>query len=58
MGAPMLEDVSRKMGIKEGTRATFVNVPEDARAATNPPSLEVASELTGEFDYIHLFART
>jgi hypothetical protein len=50
--------VSEKMGIKEGTRAIFVNAPEAARQAIDPPSLDVASELAGEFDYIHLFART
>ena len=50
--------VARKMGIREGTRAIFVNAPEAARATIAPPDLDVASELTGEFDYIHLFART
>jgi hypothetical protein len=58
MGAAMSESVSKKIGIKEGTRAIFVNAPEAARGAIDPPSLNVASELTGEFDYIHLFART
>jgi hypothetical protein len=58
MGAAMSESVSKKIGIKEGTRAIFVNAPEAARGAIVPPSLNVASELTGEFDYIHLFART
>jgi hypothetical protein len=51
-------DVARKMGIGEGARAIFVNAPEAARAAIDPPDLDVAAELTGEFDYIHLFART
>jgi hypothetical protein len=50
--------VARKMGIREGARAIFVNAPEAARATIAPPDLDVASELTGEFDYIHLFART
>ena len=50
--------VSKKMGIKEGTRAILVNAPEAARGAIDPPSLDVASELVGEFDYMHLFART
>jgi hypothetical protein len=50
--------VSKKLGIKEGTRAIFLNAPEVARGAIDPPSLDVASELAGEFDYIHLFART
>ena len=50
--------VSKKMGIKEGTRAILVNAPEAAQGAIDPPSLDIASELAGEFDYIHLFART
>jgi hypothetical protein len=50
--------VAKKMGIREGARAIFVNAPEAAQAAIDPPDLDVASELTGEFDYIHLFAWT
>ena len=50
--------VSDKMGIKEGVRAIFVDAPESALEAIDPPSLYVASELAGEFDYIHFFART
>ena len=46
------------MGIKEGTRVIFVNAPKAAWRAIDPPSLDVASELAAEFDYIHLFART
>ena len=48
--------VSEKMGIKERTRAIFVNAPADARRAIDPPSLDVASELAGKFDFIHVFA--
>jgi hypothetical protein len=58
MGAVMSGIVSKKLGIKEGTRAIFLNAPEAARGAIDPPSLDVASELAGEFDYIHHFART
>jgi hypothetical protein len=58
MGAAMSRTVSKKMGIKEGTHAIFVNAPGAARGAIDPPSLNVASELSGKFDYIHLFART
>jgi hypothetical protein len=54
----MPRTVSEKMDIREGSRAIFVNAPEAARGAIDPPSLDVASELAGEFDYIHLFART
>jgi hypothetical protein len=58
MGAVTSGIVSKKLGIKEGTRAIFLNAPEAARGAIDPPSLDVASELAGAFDYIHLFART
>jgi hypothetical protein len=54
----MARTVSGKMGIKEGVRAIFVDAPEAALETIDPPSLDVASELAGEFDYIHLFART
>jgi hypothetical protein len=54
----MARTVSGKMGIKEGVRAIFVGAPGTALEAIDPPSLDVASELAGEFDYIHLFART
>ena len=54
----MSKTVSEKMGLKSGARAIFVNAPEHALVAIDPPTLDVASELAGEFDYIHLFART
>ena len=50
--------VSKKMGIKEGARAFFVNAPPEAVEAINPPDLELATKLTGEFDYIHLFTKS
>ena len=56
--AAMSKTVSEKMGLKAGTRAIFVNAPEHALVAIDPPTLDVASELAGGFDYIHLFART
>ena len=45
------------MGIKEGMRAIFINVPTEAMEAIELPSLEIASELTSTFDYIHLFSK-
>ena len=54
----MTSTVSDKMGIKVGGRAIFVNAPETALETIDPPRLDVASELAGEFDHIHLFART
>lgn len=52
----MTKTVSEKMGIKVGTRAFFLQAPDDALEAIGLPLLERASTLTGEFDYIHLFA--
>lgn len=54
----MVKSVSQKMGIKEGTRAIFINAPEEAVSALDLPRLEVATELKGDFDYIHLFAKS
>ena len=53
----MARTVSAKMGIKEGSRAIFVGAPEAALEAVDPPDLDVAPELAGKFDYIHLFAK-
>jgi hypothetical protein len=50
--------VSKKMGIKDGSRAFMVNAPEEAVNAIDPPDLELAKRLTGDFDYIHLFTKS
>ncbi len=52
-----IKTVSKKMGIKEGSRSIFINAPAEAIEAIDLPSLDVVSELTGTFDYIHLFAK-
>lgn len=54
----MPKTVADKMGVKEGTRAIFINAPEEAVTAIHLPALDVASALTGNFDYIHLFAKS
>lgn len=54
----MAKTVAQKMGIKEGARAIFIHAPVEAIAAIDLPSLDVASELSGDFDYIHLFAKS
>ncbi len=46
------------MGIKQGARALFVNAPADAIDAIDLPKLDIESVLSGEFDYIHVFAIT
>lgn len=52
----MAKSVSAKMGIKEGARAIFINAPAGVIKAIDPPNLEVATNLRGNFDYIHFFA--
>jgi len=54
----MTGPVSKKMGIKEGTRAFFVNAPAEVVEALDLPHLELARKLAGNFDYIHLFAKS
>lgn len=46
------------MGVAPGSRAHFVDAPADATTAMQLPELDLADELTGEFDYLHLFATT
>lgn len=47
--------VAQKIGIMEGSRAFVHNAPGDARADLSLPPLDVSPELSGEFDYLHLF---
>lgn len=47
--------VARKMGIAPGARAHLVGAPRSAVAAMNLPTLDLSDQLTGEFDYLHLF---
>jgi hypothetical protein len=54
----MTEPVSKKMGIKEGARAFFVNAPEEALEAIDSSHLDLAAKLTGKFDYIHFFTKS
>lgn len=58
MKAAMSRSVSQKMGINEQTRTYFVNAPASALKAMAHPSLDVCELLTGDFRYIHFFART
>ncbi len=50
--------IAKKLGLKEGIRAFFVNAPTEAIEAIDPPPLDCATELTGDFDYIHFFAKS
>jgi hypothetical protein len=53
----MVRSVSTKMGIKPNTRAIFIGAPADAIQTIKLPNLMRASQLRGEFDYIHFFAK-
>jgi hypothetical protein len=48
----------KKMGIKEGARAILVNAPAESIKAIDPSHLDLATKLTGKFDYIHLFTKS
>lgn len=50
--------VAQKMGVKAGSRAHLADAPAAAVAAMDLPSLELASDLHGEFDYLHVFVLT
>lgn len=47
----------KKLGIREGMRAIFLDAPTEALQAIDPPHLDRTAELTGSFDYIHFFVR-
>lgn len=49
---------SNKMGIKADARAILVNAPEEAVKAIDPSQLDLATKLTGKFDYIHFFTKS
>ena len=52
----MMKSVSAKMGIKQGIRAILIDAPTEAIQAIELPTLELGTDLHGDFDYIHLFA--
>ncbi|MBD2754033.1 hypothetical protein [Spirosoma validum] len=53
-----MKSVSAKMGVKSGARAILINAPADAIDAIDLPDLDLDTSLSGDFDYIHLFATT
>lgn len=54
----MKRTVSQKMGIKENSRAIFVNPDPEAINNIEFPSLNISTKLENEFDYIHLFVKS
>jgi hypothetical protein len=54
----MTKTVSQKMGIKENSRVLFINAQSDAIVEMKLPKIDIVKAVTGEFDYIHLFAKS
>ena len=50
-----MRSVADKMGIKARSKAHFVNAPDEVMQALNLTDIELTEQLSGEFDYIHLF---
>ena len=46
------------MGVKENSRAVFVNAQKEALENINLPTLDIQKKLKDELDYIHLFVKT
>jgi hypothetical protein len=53
----MIKTVSQKMGVKENSKAYFVNADKEAIDNINLPVLIISTKLHDKFDYIHLFVK-
>jgi len=54
----MIRTISQKMGVKENSRAVFVNAQKEALENINLPTLKIQEKMEEELDYIHLFVNT
>lgn len=54
----MVRTVSQKMGVKENSKAYFVDADKEAIENLDLPMLDISTKLDNEFDYIHLFVKT
>ena len=54
----MIRTISQKMGVKENSKAVFVNAQKEALENINLPTLDIQEKLKEELDYIHLFVKT
>jgi len=54
----MIRAISQKMGVKENSRAVFVNAQKEALENINLPTLQIQEKMEDELDYIHLFVKT
>lgn len=50
--------VAQKMGIKPGWRTYLLDAPAGVLYTLGLPPLDIDRDLSGEFDYLHLFVRT
>jgi hypothetical protein len=50
--------VTSKLGVEAGARTIVVGLPVAARDLLDLPSLDLAADLKGDFDCIHVFAKT
>lgn len=50
--------VAQKMGVRPGCRAFLSNIPPEIRKVLILPALNLSPQLTGNFDYLHLFVTT
>jgi hypothetical protein len=46
------------MGVKENSRAVFVNAQKEALENINLPTLKIQEKMEDDLDYIHLFVKT
>ena len=46
------------MGVKENSKAVFVNAQKEALENLNLPTLKIQEKMEEELDYIHLFVKT
>ena len=54
----MTRTVAQKMGIKENSKAYFVNTDKEAIENIHLPALDIPNKLEEEFDYLHFFVKT
>jgi hypothetical protein len=54
----MIRTVSQKMGVKENSRAFFINADNETLDNINLPAIDISPKLEDDFDYIHLFVKT
>jgi hypothetical protein len=53
-----MKTVAQKMGIKARAKSHFLQAPKEAIDSIALPEIALRKQLSGKFDYIHLFVRT